>query len=107
MKRVVVHELATQDQQETIDFYRNRKGPDLATSYARAVRQVVLLIADKPNIGSPRRFRAAELQGVRWIPLASPFQKHLVFYRIGRETIEIVRVLHASRNIEEVLESDL
>jgi toxin ParE1/3/4 len=107
LKYVVVHELATQDQEKTIEFYANRKGPDLAVRYLQAVQRAFLLLADKPHIGSSRRFHAPALQGIRWFPLTSPFQKHLVFYRAGRETIEFIRVLHASRDIEEILEYQL
>lgn len=106
MKRVIVQELATQDQEEAVDFYSDRKDPDLAISYLQAAQRIFSLLANKPYLGSARRFRSSELQGVRWFPLASPFQKHLVFYRVERETIEIVRVLHASRDIEEILEGD-
>jgi plasmid stabilization system protein ParE len=106
MKRLVVFELALQDQEETIDFYTNHEGPDLAIRYFHALKRAFSLLVVKPHLGTARGFRIAELDGVRWLPLASPFQKHLVFYRATRETVEVIRVLHASRNIEEILKGD-
>jgi plasmid stabilization system protein ParE len=104
MKRLEVSDFAMQDQEEMIDFYATREGSDLAVRYFQALRRAFSLIVAKPHLGSARGFRAAELRGVRWFPLKSPFQKHLVFYLVTRETVEIIRVLHASRNIEEILE---
>ena len=106
MNRIVLSELALHDQEQTIDFYTDRKGPDLAMEYLQTVQNTLSMLAENPQLGSGRRFRSPELHGVRWFPLASPFEKHLVFYRAERGSVEILRVLHASRHIEEILEND-
>lgn len=51
-----------------------------------------------PHLGRAREFRARGLRGLRSCPLTD-FPSWLVFYRIGRGTVEIVRVLHGARNL--------
>jgi toxin ParE1/3/4 len=106
LKRVVYSDLALQDQEETADFNAERQGPDLAIRYLQASRRVLSLLAEKPHLGIAHRFRDLELHGVQWFPLTPPFQKHLLFCRAEREYIEVIRVLHASRDIEAILEGD-
>lgn len=34
------------------------------------------------------------------------FKKHLIFYRVLGDRVEIIRVLHATRDVEGILESN-
>jgi plasmid stabilization system protein ParE len=106
LKSVVLSPLAIRDLEETVDFYLDRQGPDLAMRYLAALRKSSSLLAANPHLGSGRKYRVTKLEGVRWLALTSPFQKHLIFYRVELEAIDVVRLLHASRNIEEILEGD-
>jgi toxin ParE1/3/4 len=98
--------MAIRDLEETTDFYMDRQGLDLAARFLAALSKSGSLIATNPHLGSTRRYRVKGLEGLRWLALKSPFQKHLIFYRLDSGAIDIVRVLHASRDIEEILGDD-
>jgi toxin ParE1/3/4 len=56
-----------------------------------------------PNIGTQCRFRSVELQGLRrWF--VQGFEKYLIFYRVIDNTLEVVRLIHSSRDIENALQ---
>lgn len=62
-------------------------------------------LTQMPYIGVERKFRNPRLDGVRmWF--VQGFEKHLIFYRVTDDTVEIIRVLHATRDIEGTLGSD-
>ena len=50
------------------------------------------LLASSPRMGKRRTDLAPELRGF-------PFRNYLIFYRASDEKLEIVRVLHAARDI--------
>ena len=58
-----------------------------------------------PEIGSTRESVAPRLRGLRMWPIPD-FPNHLIFYRPTTVGIEIVRVLHAARDIPGVLEDE-
>jgi toxin ParE1/3/4 len=56
-----------------------------------------------PNIGTTCRFRSLELQGLRrWF--VQGYEKYLIFYCINNDTLEVLRLLHSSRDIEAALQ---
>ncbi|WP_417518756.1 type II toxin-antitoxin system RelE/ParE family toxin [Minwuia sp.] len=56
-------------------------------------------LASQPGIGFRRPYMP---EGMR----AFPHRKYLIFYTVSGEHIEIGRVLHGSRDIEHVIETD-
>ncbi len=52
-------------------------------------------------MGSMRNYRNTRLRGLRMIPV-SGFENFLVFYLVTTKTVDIVRVLHAARNIADI-----
>jgi plasmid stabilization system protein ParE len=51
-----------------------------------------------PLMGSSREFKNSALQGIRmW--RVKDFHRHLIFYRPIADGVEIIRVLHSSRDI--------
>ena len=63
------------------------------------------LLRTNPNIGPAREFVNPQLKDIRmW--LVKGFEKYLIFYRVTDELIEIVRVLHAARDIDGILSGE-
>ena len=56
-----------------------------------------------PELGAARSFANPKLAGLRMWPIKG-FEKQLVFYRPVKEGIEVIRVLHAARDIGPLLE---
>lgn len=69
----------------------------------RAVSFVAELLAACRHLGvMPRAFpllRPGDDSGVR----RRPFRDYVIFYRVGAETVEVLHVLHGSRDYESVL----
>jgi toxin ParE1/3/4 len=41
---------------------------------------------------------------MRWFPASPPFINYLIFYRPAKQGIEVVRVLHGARDVEEMVD---
>jgi toxin ParE1/3/4 len=87
-------------------LYVAEDAPDAADAFLIACQHCFAVLADMPQMGTLRHFRTSLLKNVRMFPVRG-FEKHLVFYRPCEDGIEIVRVLHASRDIPSILEDDL
>lgn len=72
--------------------------------YEAAFRSFNVLLTN-PNIGPGREFDNPELRDVR-IWLVKDFEKYLIFYRATDDLVEILRVLHASRDIDSILSGE-
>ncbi len=77
--------------------------PAAAERFLAAVERTFKTLADAPQIGATRAFVNPQLQGIRMLPV-SGFRNHLVFYRPAGTAVEIIRVLHAARNIKRLFE---
>lgn len=63
------------------------------------------VLATNPQIGPTREFKDPQLTDVR-IWLVKGFEKYLIFYRATNELVEILRVLHAARDIDSILSGE-
>ena len=81
--------------------YIGRNDPRAAERFQDAVQQAEQMLADMPGIRAPRSFR--HLQNVRMWRVPG-FAKHLIFYRPTAQGIEVIRVLHASRDLAAALD---
>jgi toxin ParE1/3/4 len=62
-------------------------------------------LAAMPEMGSPREFKNSSLKALRmWSVLG--FRKHLIFYLPKEDGIEVIRVLHGSRDLVALFEED-
>ena len=66
-----------------------------------ALERIREMLADLPEIGSIRCFNNKELDGLRMLRIPK-FEKYLIFYRPVLEGTEIIRVLHAARDISSI-----
>ena len=58
-------------------------------------------LSKMPNMGVGRDYVNPRLKGMRMWPVPN-FEKYLIFYLRTKKSLEIVRLIHASRNIEEI-----
>jgi toxin ParE1/3/4 len=100
-RRVVVRPRAADD---IVEIFATIAADDLraAERFEVAVRRECDLPSAFPHLGRARGFRAPDLQGLRSRPL-SGFRNWLVFYRVERDAIEVVRVLHGARDLPSAL----
>ena len=101
MRRILLRPQAPRDIIATA-LHLAEESPDAARRFLEAVERTIAAVTAMPGIGAPRRYRDPRLEGLRMIAVTG-FEKHLVFYRPDEAGIEIVRVLHAARDIQAIL----
>jgi toxin ParE1/3/4 len=95
-------DVAVSDIQEQADWYEQRSSYALARRWEHAVTAALIRIEKNPRSGARCGFRTAELQGILRMPIAG-FPRHLIFYRVEKEEIRILRVVHGARDLESLL----
>ena len=77
---------------------------EAADRFLEAVETTFLALAEMPRMGALRTFRNPRFAGVRmW--RVKDFEKYLIFYRPMKDGIAVLRVIHASRDIESLFRS--
>jgi toxin ParE1/3/4 len=89
--------LAILDLVELGDFIAQDSLP-AAERFIEAAQSAFELLARMPEIGTRCQFRAAEAVAIRVWPIRG-FENYLVFYRPIQAGVEVVRVLHGSRDV--------
>lgn len=72
---------------------------EVAERYLTAVNQTCARLAKLPRSGTPYDSGVVGLEGLRRAPVAS-FTAYLLFYAPRAGGIDVVRVLHGARDIE-------
>lgn len=102
MTRALKRPEALRDILEQVLWIADRD-PEAASRFRAQVERTIALLADMPKIGATRRYRDPALAGLRMHPVRD-FPERLIFYLPAEGGIEVVRVLHARRNIRRLLE---
>ncbi len=79
--------------------------PDAAEKFLDVIEGTSAMLAGMPEMGALRSFNNPALEGIRMWPVKG-FEKHLIFYCPTANGIEVIRILHAARDIQGVLEAD-
>jgi toxin ParE1/3/4 len=80
-------------------------GLDTALRFYDAAAATFEKLARTPRLGEQRESSDPRLSGLR-VWRVEGFPNHLIFYRPIDGGIEVIRVLHAARDIDRVLASD-
>lgn len=97
MHPVIPRRLATQDLRDAAAHYAGEVDPATARRFIDAVEEAFALIARQPGIGSPRYAVELDLPGLR-ARLVERFP-YLIFYFQHTDHIDVLRILHAGRDI--------
>lgn len=88
-----------------LSYYIAQRDEQAANRFLDAVTESFERLAQMPFIGVERTFRNPRLTSVRmWF--VQGFERHLIFYRVLDDEIEVLRVLHAARDIEGVFNDE-
>jgi toxin ParE1/3/4 len=82
-------------------LYLEERSPDVAWRFLAAVEETLVAIAAMPGIGAGSAFHHPGLAGARMLPVKG-FDRHLVFYRPTGAGIELIRVYHAARDVDQI-----
>lgn len=102
MSTYLVRPKADLDLEDQAYYLAVKAAPEVGHRFLVAAHDTFALLATQPSIGFRPRFRVRNSGSLRIFPV-SGFKKMLVFYRPVSEGIEILRVIHGSRNLGAVL----
>lgn len=107
-KRVVQRARARQEIRELTRYVAGRN-PAAATELFKAYKETLTRLANFPEIGWPYTTLEADLTDIRTVPISLQFRHFLIFYRYepAQQTVEIIRVLYATRDIAAALRRDM
>lgn len=103
-RRIVLDARVVEDLREQFNYLSSERR-SVAARYLQSVEESFEEIARFPNMGSPKDFNNARLAGLRqW--RVHGFENFQIFYRPIDDGIEVLRVLHGSRDLERLLQED-
>jgi toxin ParE1/3/4 len=104
MRKIIVANPAQIDLREHFAYLAD-KNFDTALQFFDAARQTFADLARMPELGSRYSSQKKRLQDLRKWHIKG-FKRFLIFYRFNEETIEIVRVLYGTQDIQGLLERE-
>ena len=81
--------------------YLQSESLDAALRFLDAVDGAFSLLATMPDIGGLCKLSKPHYASLRVWPIPG-FRKYLIFYRVTPDEVEVVRVLHGSRDLQVV-----
>ena len=96
-RRVVKHERALRDLELRSEYIRQHN-PRAALRFLNAAEATIRQLAASPGIGTRYDSDHPALAELRYFPITR-FKNDLVFYRLAKGGIEIVRVLHGAATL--------
>jgi len=100
--RYLLRPKADQDLDDQSFYLSQQANPELGHRFLVAAHETFALLASRPGIGWHSRLKHPALKSLR-VFRVSGFHKMLVFYRPLDEGVEILRVIHGSRNVVALL----
>ena len=97
--RVVKRRRDTQDIDEHAAYIASHN-PRAGYRFLEMVEETFEVLARHPRIGSPRFHHI--VSGLRAFPVGS-FESYIVLYFVAAGRVQVVRVLHGARDLEELL----
>lgn len=98
----VVRPKADRDLDEQAYYLGTQAGPELGHRFLLAAHETFGLLAAQPKMGWHPRLLHPDLASLRVFPV-SGFEKMLVLYQPLADGVEILRVVHGSRNLRILL----
>ncbi|GET39773.1 type II toxin-antitoxin system RelE/ParE family toxin [Microseira wollei] len=100
--RLIIKERAEQDLRQQAEYILLNGNADAAVRFLSAAETTFAQLATMPRIGKVTQLVLSRLGEVRQWRIRE-FEEHLIFYRIQETTIEILRLLHGSRDLADAL----
>jgi toxin ParE1/3/4 len=80
--------------------------PNIAVRFRGAVDRTVRLLRERPFVGPRYRTEDRRFRHLRSWPVEG-FEAIRIYYLLDNDTIQIIRILHGSRDIKQILEATI
>lgn len=97
-------EAAKRDLVEIWVWYAENGGTEVADRFLAASEFTLQTLSTHPEMGFSLILRSAELQGMRRFPVSDGFERILLFYFPLPTGVDLVRVVHGSRDLDQLLQ---
>jgi toxin ParE1/3/4 len=104
MARVLKREAARRDLIAQWVWYAENASIDVADRFLEAADNTLHLLSTQPESGGLFFVNKRELQGMRRIRVSDGFEKILLFYFPLQDGVDLVRVVHGSRDLLQLLD---
>jgi toxin ParE1/3/4 len=101
-RRYLIRPQADQDLDDQAAYYSDQESPTLGHRFLVAAHETFALLATQPQMGWHPRLVHPELPSARVFRIRG-FEKTLIIYRPIENGIDILRVIHGSRNLRALL----
>jgi toxin ParE1/3/4 len=81
--------------------YIGEENLNTAVYFLVAVEDSIEEIAKNPFSGSPREYKNPQIKNLR-LKLVKGFANYQIYYTVETETVEIIRVLHGARDVDDI-----
>lgn len=97
---------AERDVDQAADYYAREANVDVALRFVAAVEETYLRLCQHPFSGTPVQTSSPRLADLR-LAAVPGFDSYLVFHLASPDCIDVVRVLHAARDLPHILQEAL
>ena len=85
-----------------IDYFDETQAEARAARFIDAVDETIDFVEEFPDLGHPWQSKRSRREGLR-MRLVMGFENYIILYRRDNETVHILRVVDARRNLEYLL----
>ena len=96
MQKFILSKKADDDIEELYDYGASKFGKEQAIKYLEQLNSMLVFLSKNPEIGRKRAEIKMEL-------VSFPYGSHIIFYRIFKNHIRIIRVLYGGRDLVKFL----
>ncbi len=97
--------IALRDLDKIADYIQRKGRPKQAIRFLKAAESTFHRLVTVPNFGTAYEPAKPRFAGLRYCPVGR-YKSYVVFYRPTPDGIEVLRVLHSSRDLEDLLTED-
>ncbi len=97
MRKLVYRPPALNDLRSLYDWIAERSDAETARTYTQRIRDVCRNLLEFPERGTPH---PELLEGLRTVPFE---RRATIAYRVLDEEIEVLRILHGGRNLDQAI----
>jgi toxin ParE1/3/4 len=101
-RKLIIRNRATQDLRQQANYLLSNVSTGAAEQFLEQTEATFDRILTVPRIGKSLDFLSERMGEVRQWRIKN-FQDYLVFYRLQDEWVEILRVLHGARDLDNIL----
>ena len=100
--RLIVKNRATQDLRQQANYILVNGNARTAEQFLELAEATFAQLATIPGMGKVVRLVSSRMGEIRQWRIKD-FQDYLIFYRIQDDRVEVLRVLHGARDLEDIL----